>query len=83
MDLAQLSELNVDAVLTACEAEFWSSPVERPGDVSFRELTFPSLKGPGPISRAVIEFYNKLARTAEEALYEEPADEPTESSWSR
>ncbi|KAI0962288.1 hypothetical protein AcV7_001167 [Taiwanofungus camphoratus] len=64
MDLAQLSELNVDAVLTACKAEFWSSPVERPGDVSF-------------------QFYNKLARTAEEALYEEPADEPTESSWSR
>ncbi|EMD37136.1 hypothetical protein CERSUDRAFT_65841 [Gelatoporia subvermispora B] len=35
MDLAQLSELNVDAAIAAFGPDHWNSPVERPGDVSF------------------------------------------------
>ncbi|KZT08631.1 uncharacterized protein LAESUDRAFT_811244 [Laetiporus sulphureus 93-53] len=35
MDLALMGELSVDAVLEALSAEQWSSPLERPGDVSF------------------------------------------------
>ncbi|KAI0634033.1 hypothetical protein C8Q77DRAFT_1109415 [Trametes polyzona] len=35
MDLARMSELNVDAAMNAFIAEPWTSPAERPGDVSF------------------------------------------------
>lgn len=37
MDLARLSELNVDAALNAFAADPWASPGDRPGDVSTRE----------------------------------------------
>ncbi|KAL6307660.1 hypothetical protein BKA93DRAFT_726897 [Sparassis latifolia] len=36
MDLVQTSELNIDAAIAAFAAEHWSTPVERPGDVSFQ-----------------------------------------------
>ncbi|KAI0767227.1 hypothetical protein C8Q74DRAFT_941235 [Fomes fomentarius] len=36
MDLARLSELNVDAALNAFAADPWASPGDRPGDVSTR-----------------------------------------------
>ncbi|OCH87159.1 hypothetical protein OBBRIDRAFT_827877 [Obba rivulosa] len=36
MDLAQLSELNVDAAIAAFAPDHWSVPVERPGDISFQ-----------------------------------------------
>lgn len=37
MDLARLSELNVDKALNALRVEPWSSPAERPGDFTARE----------------------------------------------
>lgn len=43
MDLAQMNELNADNAITAFAAEHWSTPVERPGDVSFhfyKELAY-------------------------------------------
>ncbi|KAI9068656.1 hypothetical protein FKP32DRAFT_1561274 [Trametes sanguinea] len=36
MDLARMSELNVDAAMHAFAVEQWNNPAERPGDASFK-----------------------------------------------
>ncbi|KAI0643929.1 hypothetical protein C8Q79DRAFT_977495 [Trametes meyenii] len=43
MDLARMSELSVDAVMEAFNVKKWSSPAERPGDMSsnfYRSVTY-------------------------------------------
>ncbi|CCM03777.1 uncharacterized protein FIBRA_05924 [Fibroporia radiculosa] len=35
MDVALMSELNVDELLAAMNAEHWSTPAERPGDIAY------------------------------------------------
>lgn len=37
MDLARMSELNVDASMNAFVAESWENPADRPGDATVRK----------------------------------------------
>ncbi|KAI0357849.1 hypothetical protein OH77DRAFT_1583695 [Trametes cingulata] len=60
MDLARLSELCVDAAMNAFAAEPWSSPAERPGDVSSRKPCF----------------YERLASVVEHTLHQNNIGNP-------
>lgn len=68
MDLAQMNELNADNAITAFAAEHWSTPVERPGDVSFRALRYPLPSLDTLHSHYIADFYKELAYVVEPAL---------------
>ena len=80
MDLARMSELNVDKCMHAFGAAPWNMGVDRPGDISNGLSIHFSSRAYTDICTS--EFYTKLALQFEHSLYM-PLVEPDRFDWHR
>ena len=81
MDIARMSELNVDECMGAFDAVAWNMGVDRPGDISNgahpRKLTIVHAVDP------TTEFYNKVAWVIEHMLHMPLALDTDGPDWPR
>ena len=68
MDIARLSDLNVDEALKAFTTMPWGSPADRPVDVSTSEHLFPLSLGVALFIICALGFYEKIAYAVENVL---------------
>lgn len=81
MDLARMSELNVDKCMNAFDATPWNMGVERPGDISNGSCSSShNVRSYPPYS---VDFYYKLAWNLERIVHVPLARDAEGADWPR